>query len=144
MLLLGLLAFPATASAYSGNASSPSVAQRSQLSAFVVGHAGPSSLEVRVSGSGFRSGVVFLSATEGGRTVSIQPMTVRTTRNGSFSQVVRIQLPFNVSRQQSFGQLSQLHSTQIVLHATGRFGQSATSVLFLGQAYQGYQYGLIR
>jgi hypothetical protein len=145
MLLLGLLAFPATASAYSGNdGHSPVAPQRSQLSAFVVGQAGSSSVEVRVSGYGFRSGEMFLSATEGGQSVSIQPTVVRTNRNGSFSEVVRIQLPFNVSRQQSFRQLYQLHPTQIVLHATGRFGQSATSVLFLGQANQGFQYGLIR
>lgn len=144
LLLLGLLVFPATASAYSGNASSPTVAQHSQLSAYVVGQAGPSSVEVRVSGSGFRSGVVFLSATENGRSVSIQSAVVRTNRNGSFSEVVRIQLPYSLSFQQSFQrsfrQLYQFHPTQIVLHATGRFGQSSSQVLLLNQ----YQYGLIR
>ena len=139
MLLLGLLAFPATASAYSGNDGHSSVAPPcSQLSAFAVGQAGSSSVEVRVSGYGFRSGEVFLSATENGHRVSIQPAVVRTNRNGSFSEVVRVQLPFNLSIQRPFNQHYQLHSTQIVLHATGSFGQSASQVL------QVNQYGLIR
>jgi hypothetical protein len=138
MLLLGLLAFPGTASAYSGNVSAATVAQHSQLSAYVVGPAGRSSVEVRVSGSGFRSNsLVYLSATENGRSVSIQPTAVRTNWNGSFSDVVRIQLPFQY--QQPFRQLYQYHPTQIVLHATGRFGQSSSQVLLLNQ----YQYGLI-
>src|SRR5712692_8134090 len=89
LLMLGMLAFPATASAYSGN----NVAhQHPQLSAYVVGQAGQTSSEVLVSGYGFRPGVVFLSATVGGRPVFVQPTIIRTNRNGSFSQVVRIQL----------------------------------------------------
>jgi len=154
--MLGLLAFPATASAYSGNVSSPTVAQHAQLNAFVIGQAGPSSIVVRVSGSGFRSNsVVFLSATENGQSmflqptvvsatengqsVFLQPTVVRTNRNGSFSDVVRIQLPYRLSFQQLFGQLYRLHPTLLVLHATGRFGQSASQVLLLNQ--YPYQYG---
>jgi hypothetical protein len=137
LLMLGVLAFPATASAYSGSNGYP---QRPQLNAYVVGQAGQAS-EVRVSGYGFRSGVVFLSATVGGRPVFVQPTIIRTNRNGSFSQVVRIQLTTRLYSMQ----INQLGShgrfTTLVLHATGRFGQSATDVLFLGQPYQGFQYG---
>jgi hypothetical protein len=137
LLMLGVLAFPATASAYSGNNVVP---QRPQLNAYVVGQAGQAS-EVRVSGYGFRSGVVFLSATVGGHPVFVQPTIIRTNRNGSFSQVVRIQLTTRLYSMQ----INQLGShgrfTTLVLHATGRFGQSATDVLFLGRPYQGFQYG---
>ncbi len=153
LLMLSLLAFPATASAYSGNNGYPDVPQRPQLSAFVVGQAGPASSEVSVTGFGFRPGLVFLSATVGGRSVFVQPTIIRTNRNGTFSQVVRIQLTSRVYPAQvgQFGQHEQF--TTLVLHATGRSGQSATDVLFLGQSYQGFQlgqpyqgfqYGLIR
>ena len=162
MLMLSLLALPGTASAYTGGNGYPVVSQRPQLSAFVVGSAGSSSVEVRVSGFGFRPGLVFLSATEGWQTVSIQPMIVHANREGFFSQVVRIQQPFQESFrqpfqqsfqqpfQQSFRQLYRLHPTQIVLHATGQFGQGASQVLSLNwmnwfpYQYQGFQYGLIR
>jgi hypothetical protein len=138
LLMLGVLAFPATASAYSGNNGYP---QSPQLNAYVVGQAGPASSEVRVSGYGFRPGVVFLSATVGGRPVFVQPMTIRTNRNGTFSQVVRIQLttrlyPMQINQLGSYQRFSTL-----VLYATGRFGQSATDVLFLGQPYQGFYQG---
>jgi len=138
LLMLGVLAFPATASAYSGSNVAP---QRPQLNAYVVGQAGQASSEVRVSGYGFRPGVVFLSATVGGRSVFVQPMTIRTNRNGTFSQVVRIQLTSRLFPMQ-IGQLgSRARFTTLVLHATGRFGQSATDVLFLSQPYQGFQFG---
>lgn len=144
LLMLSLLAFPATASAYSGNNSYPNVPQRGQLSAYVVGQAGSSAVEVHVSGFGFRPGVVFLSATENGRGAFVQPGVVRTNRNGSFSQVVRIQLS-TWSYQRQIGPVGQHERfSTLVLHANGQFGQSSTQVLFLSQPYQGFQYGLIR
>ena len=138
LLMLGVLAFPATASAYSGNNVVP---QRPQLNAYVVGQAGQTASEVRVSGYGFRPGVVFLSASVGGRPVFVQPMTIRTNRNGSFSQLLRIQLTSRLFPMQISQLSSHARFTTLVLHATGRFGQSATDVLFLGQPYQGFQYG---
>ncbi len=144
LLMLGVLAFPATASAYSGNNGYPYIPQRPQLSAYVVGQAGPASSEVRVTGFGFRPGLVFLSATVGGRPVFVQPTIIRTNRNGTFSQVVRIQLS-TWSYQRQIGPVGQHERfSTLVLHATGRSGQSATDMLFLGQPYQGFQYGLIR
>ena len=104
--------------------------------------AGPASSEVRVSGYGFRPGVVLLSATVGGRAVFVQPTIIRINRNGTFSQVVRIQLTTRLYPMQ-IGQLnSHERFSTLVLHATGRFGQSASDVLFLGQPYQGFYQGL--
>src|SRR5215469_692570 len=82
LLMLGVMAFPTTASAYTGNNEYSKVPQRTQMNAYIVGQAGPSTIEVRISGSGFRSGVVFLSATVGGRHVLVQPTIIRTNRFG--------------------------------------------------------------
>jgi hypothetical protein len=144
LLMLGLMAFPATASAYTGNGDNSKVPQRTQMSAYIVGQAGPSTLEVRVSGSGFRSGVVFLSANVGGRQVSVQPTVIRTNRFGAFSQVVRVQLNYwNYPR--NFNQHNQYQRSEtLVLHATSMSGQSANDVLFLSQPFQGSHYGVIR
>jgi len=163
LLMLGLLAFPATASAYTGNNDYSKVPQRTQISAYVVGQAGPSTVEVRVTGSGFRSGVVYLSANAGGRQVSVQPTVIRTNRFGSFSQVVRVQLnywnyPARFGQVGQFGQIqigqpNQINrpgqfgwherSETLVLRATAPYGQSATNVLSLTQPFYGFQYGMI-
>ncbi len=149
MLLLSLLASTGTASAYTGNVDHPVVPQRPQLSAFVVSQAGPSSIEVRVFGSGFRPGsVVFLSATAGGRYVSVQPMTIRANWNGTFSRLVRIQQPFQMPSRLPFLQSYRgypTYPTQIVLHATDLFGRSASQALLLNRIpYPGFQFGLVR
>jgi hypothetical protein len=144
LLMLGLLAFPATASANTGNTNYSKVPQRTQMSAYVVGQAGSSAVEVRVTGSGFRSGTVYLSANVGGRQVSVQPTVIRTNGNGTFSQVVRVQLNY-WNYPAHYNQHNQYQRSEtLVLHATGAFGQSSTSVLFLTQPFQGSHYGLIR
>ena len=141
LLMLGVMTFPTTASAYTGNNEYSKVPQRTQMNAYIVGQAGPSTIEVRVSGSGFRSGVVFLSAIVGGRHVLVQPTIIRTNRFGAFSQVVRIQL--NYWNYMSHNGQHQRSET-LVLRATGAFGQTSTSVLFLNQPFQGSHYGVIR
>jgi hypothetical protein len=98
------------------------------LSAFVIGQVRSSSSQVLVSGSGFRSGVVFLSATVNGRPVSVQPALIRTNRNGSFSQLVHINLPGRNFPGRMFAQ-------QITLHAFGRFSQASTQVYLANGPY---------
>jgi hypothetical protein len=125
LLVLSLSAFTGTASAATAatttSTTTTSIPQYAHLSAHVVGQARSSSTEVLVSGSGFRSGFVFLSATVNGRSVSVQPALIRTNRNGSFSQLVRINLP-----SRSFP--GRMFAEQITLYASGRSGQASTQV----------------
>ena len=119
MLMLSLCAFTGTASAATTattTATTTSAHQYTHISAHVVSQGRSSSIQVLVSGSGFRSGNVFLSATINGRSVSVQPMVIHTNRNGSFTQLVRINLP------------PRTGGRQLTLHASGRFSQASTQV----------------
>jgi hypothetical protein len=118
MLILSLSAFTSTASAAttSTTATTTNAFQYAHLSAHVLNQGRSSSIQVLVSGSGFRSGNVFLFATINGRSVFVQPTVIRTNRNGSFTQMVRINLP------------PRTGGRQLTLHASGRFSQASTQV----------------
>jgi hypothetical protein len=105
-----------------------------------VSQLGSSSVEVRVSGSGFRPGTVFLSATAEGRAVSVQPIVIHTNRAGFFSQLVRINLPYQAGRGFVLGP-NWMYSRQITLHAFGQGGQASTQVILSSWPFQ---YGLVR
>jgi len=125
LLVLSLSAFTGTASAATAatttSTTTTSIPQHARLSAYVIGQVRSSSSQVLVSGSGFRSGIVFLSATINGHSVSVQPALIRTNRNGSFTQLVRINLPGRNFPGRMFAE-------QITLHAFGRSSQASTQI----------------
>jgi len=124
LLLLSLLTFTGTASAKTVDASQSNINLRPHLDVTVVGQVRGPFVIVWVHGSQFRQGTVVLYATAGMRTLYVQPMVVQADRKGSFSQIVRIYIPY------------RSHPTQITLHAMGRSGQASDTVSLFSRGYR--------
>jgi hypothetical protein len=124
LLLLSLLTFTGAASAKTVDANQSNVNLRPHLDATVVGQMRGPFIVVKVSGTRFRQGIVVLYATAGRRTLNVYPAVVRTDRRGSFTQYVRIYIPY------------RSHPTQIAMHAMGRYGEASDTVTLYSRPYR--------